>query len=103
MPRERSDVQSLRATSSFQRDMTARRVGAAVEARYGGCSSRLMRMVEEKGRQRQKDPRSSSSGVPAKRGLGELDHGQEGQRGLLPPGSQDLATWGGMDGPIVQL
>lgn len=51
-----------------------------------------MRTVEEKGKQRQKDPWSIGSGVPAKLGLGELDHGQAGQRGLLPPGSQDLAT-----------
>lgn len=52
-------------------------------------------MVEEKGRQREKDPCYAGFGVPAKPGLGEEDHGRTGQRGLLPPRSQDLATWWG--------
>lgn len=51
-------------------------------------------MVEEKGKQREKDLWFGGSGVPAKLGLGELAVGEH-DRGLLPPGGQDLATWGG--------
>lgn len=54
-----------------------------------------MQMVAEKGRGRGKNLWSSVSDVPAKLGPGELDFGQVGSRGLLPPGSQDLATWQG--------
>lgn len=75
MLRERSDVQFLRATNTPQRDVTAGRVGPAVAAGYGECCSRLMGMVEEKGNQKDMDPMSSSSGVPAKLRQGELDGG----------------------------
>lgn len=49
-------------------------------------------MMKETGRQREKDPMSHGSGVPEKLGL------RMGQRGLPPPGGQDLtAWWGWMD------
>lgn len=50
-------------------------MGPAVVASYGGCPSRLMGMVEEKGNQKDMDPLSSSSGVTAKLRQGELDDG----------------------------
>lgn len=56
-------------------------------------------MVEEKGRQREKDPWYSDSGIPEKMELRELDHGHVGQKGLLSPGSEDLATWQGQMDP----
>lgn len=75
MLRERSDVQSMRATNFPQRDVTAGSVGPAVAANYGGCPSRLMGMVEEQGNRKDMDPMSSSSGVTAKLRQGELHDG----------------------------
>jgi len=69
-----SDVQSLRATNSSQRDTTAGRVRAAVEAPVmGDAPAASWEGWRKKGGKRRRTP-TSGSGVPAKLGLGELDH-----------------------------